>query len=165
MCIRDSSSGSDWDSATATADLPIPASQANSILAGDVVKVEDEIIVVSSVTRTSGSESITVYARGAGETTGVAHGTTAVTLDIIGNAFAEARVATEGSTELTEEQHNYCQLFSERIEYTYEDANTPRREEIVTVQRKEEEAMARICLLYTSPSPRDRTRSRMPSSA
>ena len=24
---------------------------------------------------------------------------------------------------------------------------------------------ARICLLYTSPSPRDRTRSRMPSSA
>ena len=26
-------------------------------------------------------------------------------------------------------------------------------------------AMARACLLYTSPSPRDRTRSRMPSSA
>ena len=26
-------------------------------------------------------------------------------------------------------------------------------------------AHARICLLYTSPSPRDRTRSRMPSSA
>ena len=25
--------------------------------------------------------------------------------------------------------------------------------------------MSRICLLYTSPSPRDRTRSRMPSSA
>ena len=26
-------------------------------------------------------------------------------------------------------------------------------------------AIAKICLLYTSPSPRDRTRSRMPSSA
>ena len=26
-------------------------------------------------------------------------------------------------------------------------------------------ALSRICLLYTSPSPRDRTRSRMPSSA
>ena len=26
-------------------------------------------------------------------------------------------------------------------------------------------ALVRICLLYTSPSPRDRTRSRMPSSA
>ena len=28
-----------------------------------------------------------------------------------------------------------------------------------------EPAIDRICLLYTSPSPRDRTRSRMPSSA
>ena len=142
--VTASTSGSDWDNATDTTDLPIPASQANSVLAGDVVKVEDEIMVVSSVTRTSGSEAITVYARGAGETTGVAHGTTAVALDIIGNAFAEAKVATEGSTELTEEQSNYCQLFSERIEYTLEDANTPRREEVVTIQRKEDEAMARI---------------------
>ena len=30
---------------------------------------------------------------------------------------------------------------------------------------KSEKAALRICLLYTSPSPRDRTRSRMPSSA
>ena len=30
---------------------------------------------------------------------------------------------------------------------------------------KERDAQPRICLLYTSPSPRDRTRSRMPSSA
>ena len=29
----------------------------------------------------------------------------------------------------------------------------------------DEENLAKICLLYTSPSPRDRTRSRMPSSA
>ena len=28
-----------------------------------------------------------------------------------------------------------------------------------------DDALRRICLLYTSPSPRDRTRSRMPSSA
>ena len=28
-----------------------------------------------------------------------------------------------------------------------------------------DDALARVCLLYTSPSPRDRTRSRMPSSA
>ena len=32
---------------------------------------------------------------------------------------------------------------------------------IVTI----EEELDKICLLYTSPSPRDRTRSRMPSSA
>ena len=39
---------------------------------------------------------------------------------------------------------------------------------IVEEARKEAEAIvgkARNCLLYTSPSPRDRTRSRMPSSA
>ena len=31
--------------------------------------------------------------------------------------------------------------------------------------RIEEKEVAQACLLYTSPSPRDRTRSRMPSSA
>ena len=32
-------------------------------------------------------------------------------------------------------------------------------------QEKEMQKIRRSCLLYTSPSPRDRTRSRMPSSA
>eukprot|EP00657_Telonema_sp_P-1_P002889 TRINITY_DN16718_c0_g1_i1.p3 TRINITY_DN16718_c0_g1~~TRINITY_DN16718_c0_g1_i1.p3 ORF type:complete len:103 (+),score=24.93 TRINITY_DN16718_c0_g1_i1:155-463(+) len=31
--------------------------------------------------------------------------------------------------------------------------------------RRKVQLLAKICLLYTSPSPRDRTRSRMPSSA
>ena len=46
------------------------------------------------------------------------------------------------------------------IEYTQSDATTVERlaEGIVTVSPQS-------CLLYTSPSPRDRTRSRMPSSA
>ena len=35
----------------------------------------------------------------------------------------------------------------------------------VTVNGKMELLNCNICLLYTSPSPRDRTRSRMPSSA
>ena len=39
-----------------------------------------------------------------------------------------------------------------------------------TVERLEQESagavkVVKVCLLYTSPSPRDRTRSRMPSSA
>ena len=33
------------------------------------------------------------------------------------------------------------------------------------IRRAEEPAKKKTCLLYTSPSPRDRTRSRMPSSA
>ena len=39
-------------------------------------------------------------------------------------------------------------------------------DEILSVAREEKPAVVGIdCLLYTSPSPRDRTRSRMPSSA
>ena len=34
-----------------------------------------------------------------------------------------------------------------------------------TLDNKIVQTLARTCLLYTSPSPRDRTRSRMPSSA
>ena len=37
--------------------------------------------------------------------------------------------------------------------------------EQLTVAHSLEEAVDGVCLLYTSPSPRDRTRSRMPSSA
>ena len=33
------------------------------------------------------------------------------------------------------------------------------------LNRRRQERLLQICLLYTSPSPRDRTRSRMPSSA
>ena len=43
------------------------------------------------------------------------------------------------------------------------DPGTPRMQEIGAAV--EEGAQAYLCLLYTSPSPRDRTRSRMPSSA
>ena len=35
----------------------------------------------------------------------------------------------------------------------------------VVIAKEEDLAMPQVCLLYTSPSPRDRTRSRMPSSA
>ena len=41
---------------------------------------------------------------------------------------------------------------------------TPKTE-INNNQEMKESASAGVCLLYTSPSPRDRTRSRMPSSA
>ena len=41
------------------------------------------------------------------------------------------------------------------------------KKEIDELKKREKlaEAMGGACLLYTSPSPRDRTRSRMPSSA
>ena len=41
----------------------------------------------------------------------------------------------------------------------------PNREAVIYIMKHFYEALIKICLLYTSPSPRDRTRSRMPSSA
>ena len=38
-------------------------------------------------------------------------------------------------------------------------------EEVVVTSRKKEEGLQSVCLLYTSPSPRDTRSSRMPSSA
>ena len=39
------------------------------------------------------------------------------------------------------------------------------RNRVAAAKEKQADVQSRICLLYTSPSPRDRTRSRMPSSA
>ena len=45
-------------------------------------------------------------------------------------------------------------------------AEVPMRMRSTTVRLKiDDRRVLAICLLYTSPSPRDRTRSRMPSSA
>jgi len=41
----------------------------------------------------------------------------------------------------------------------------PLSQYMVHIDAGDWEGVARLCLLYTSPSPRDRTRSRMPSSA
>ena len=44
-------------------------------------------------------------------------------------------------------------------------ANSVKFSDIVKIARKTDKKLLKDCLLYTSPSPRDRTRSRMPSSA
>ena len=57
--------------------------------------------------------------------------------------------------------------FIDLDEFPIHDLGHPKRQELVTEARKGLEALgcAHICLLYTSPSPRDATLSRMPSSA
>ena len=62
---------------------------------------------------------------------------------------------------------NYIDKWDEVINWEVETAS---KENILTVRgniskAKIVGAIKRACLLYTSPSPRDRTRSRMPSSA
>ena len=46
-----------------------------------------------------------------------------------------------------------------------EKENSTQEEKIQRTTRVPEQLLNKPCLLYTSPSPRDRTRSRMPSSA
>ena len=56
-----------------------------------------------------------------------------------------------------------CALANAAIELPERDH--PARRVIEDYKRAQRTRLVRLCLLYTSPSPRDRTRSRMPSSA
>ena len=56
------------------------------------------------------------------------------------------------------------ELFPEGVIYAGRDSR-PSGEDIAQAMIDELIMLGRTCLLYTSPSPRDRTRSRMPSSA
>ena len=71
--------------------------------------------------------------------------------DFVGAAYQEEIVFTSGSTEALN-----------LISYAWAYQNLGPGDEIILTTL---EHHANICLLYTSPSPRDRTRSRMPSSA
>ena len=59
----------------------------------------------------------------------------------------------------------YYQEDSPQVQYGLERFLIRMRDDLVDRAIGHNPALADICLLYTSPSPRDRTRSRMPSSA
>ena len=48
---------------------------------------------------------------------------------------------------------------------SFEELENPKSDQASQVFAEDNSTLGRYCLLYTSPSPRDRTRSRMPSSA
>ena len=100
------------------------------------------------------------------------------------NRNAGAHTCSDGSTvrpgETFESEVDVCKMFpgkftclsdQEKEPDVDQDAAEERREkerEAAAKKKKAQEAARerlRACLLYTSPSPRDRTRSRMPSSA
>ena len=114
---------------------------------------------------------------------GVAEGDTApvdVLLAIIGEEGEDISGLLNGSaapTEVTEEPAEKTETVSESPAASSEATEIPEGVEVITMPRlsdtMEEGTVATwlkkvgdtVCLLYTSPSPRDRTRSRMPSSA
>ena len=72
-----------------------------------------------------------------------------------------------GKTTLVDAMLQQSHVFREnqQVAERVMDNNDLERERGITILSKNTSLMYNGCLLYTSPSPRDRTRSRMPSSA
>lgn len=123
--VTASSSGSDWDTDSDTSDLPVDSDDIDRITIGDVLKVEDEIVVVKEVDR--GANTIDVYERGAGESSASAHGTSEITADIVGNAHEEGKVQPDAMAEGTTKFTNYMQLVEEVVDMSYADTEQARK--------------------------------------
>lgn len=141
VVVTASGSGSDWDTTTDTTDLPVSSATIDRITVGDILLVENEIVVVKSVNRST--NTIDVYERGAGDTEAAAHGTSAITAKIIGSAHEEGKTDGEALAETTNKLTNYCQLVEEVIDLTKEDSDQARKIGI-TADVLRQEAMERV---------------------
>ena len=63
-------------------------------------------------------------------------------------------------TVITSTPRIYAMIYNEYLQELYQEYQTYIKERVIS-----NDTEPQTCLLYTSPSPRDRTRSRMPSSA
>ena len=116
--------GTEWDSTSATTGLQINSGYTDRLTVGDILLVDNEIVVVSAVTR--GSNTIDVYERGAGDTDGATHATAAVA-KIIGNAHLEGVVDPDSMAETTGLLTNYCQIVEEVVDLSKEDSDQARK--------------------------------------
>mgnify|MGYP003377018140 CR=1 FL=1 len=88
-----------------------------------------------------------------------------------------AMIEVNCETDFVAKSDDFIKLANEIVDVTFNseqsdakkllESNKNLSEKVVDVMGKvgEKIELSRVCLLYTSPSPRDRTRSRMPSSA
>lgn len=116
--------GGDWGSTSATTALPMSAGTLDRITVGDVLLVDDEIVVVAAVDRSG--HTIDVYERGAGDTSGATHSTGA-TAKIISNAHIEGVVDATAMAEQTAKLTNYCQTILEVVDLSTADSDQARR--------------------------------------
>jgi len=117
-------SGTDWNSTSDASALPITSGTIDRITVGDILLVDDEIVVVSAVDRSG--NTIDVYERGAGDTSGATH-TSATVAKIIGSAHVEGTANAEAMAETTGKVTNYCQLFEETIDLSKADSDQARK--------------------------------------
>lgn len=134
--------GTDWDTNSDITALPVAASEIVKITVGDVLSLPSgEIVVVKSLDRTN--NTIDLYERGAGETSGAAQGEAEFTALVVGNANIEGTVDVEALAEETDVYTNYCQLVEEKIELTKEDLDQLRKTGR-TIDDLQDEAMRRV---------------------
>ena len=142
ITVTASGDGADWDTVDDISALPVPAGDMPSITIGDVLQVNDEIVVIKTLDRSG--NTIDVYERGAGESDPAAHGhEAAITVKIIGSANIEGTVDIEAMAEETDIYTNYMQLFEEKIDLTKEDSDQARKMGI-TGDTLREEALRRV---------------------
>lgn len=133
--------GTGWADGSDTTDLPMTEAAVGILTVGDVMQVEDEIVIVSSVDRSA--FTIDVFARGHGSTTGASHAdTTAFT--VIGKAINDSDLKNmESFAELSGLYTNYVQLVAETIDMSFTD-ETEARKAFELKPQLIEEAMDRI---------------------
>lgn len=117
-------SGTDWNSTSDTSALPVTSGTIDRLTIGDILLVDDEIVVVSAVDRSG--NTIDVYERGAGDTTGATH-TTSTVAKIIGNTHEEGKVQGEAMAETTGKLTNYAQLVEEVVDLSKADTDQARK--------------------------------------
>lgn len=141
VIVTASGAGADWDTNNDITGLPVDATYIDRITVGDVLLVQNEVVVVKAVDRTA--NTIDVYERGAGESANVAHGVAPITAKVVGNAHEEGKVDAEAMAEGTTKFTNYTQLVEEIIDLSKADSDQARKTGRTTDTLREE-AIERI---------------------
>lgn len=138
-----STGSADWDTTNDITALPVASNQIDKITVGDILLLPtgSEIVVVKSVDRTG--NTIDLYERGAGDTSGTAQGTAAFTVKIIGNAHIEGTANAEAMAETTAKLTNYCQIVEEVVDLSKENSDQARKVGM-TADVLKAEAMERV---------------------
>ncbi len=114
-----SGGGADWDTVDDITALPVVTAEVKKLRIGDVLLLPaagDEVVVVSTID--VAGQTIGLYERGHGSTSGVAQGTAALAIKIIGNAQIENGDPIGADFTTPTEAYNYTQIFEDVAEVT-----------------------------------------------
>jgi len=143
LTVTASGGGADWDTNSDITALPVTAGDIAKLTIGDILLLPtgNELVVVKSLDRTG--NTIDLYERGAGDTSGTAQGASAFTVKVVGNAHIEGTANAEALSEDTSKVTNYCQIVEEVVDLSKEDSDQARKVGM-TADVLKSEAMERV---------------------